>query len=261
MALKISVELAHNCALEEIALHADALESHGCYRVWVPDTIVSAWEAWLAAGIIVQRTRRIQIGLGVINPYTHHPVSMAQMAATMQHLSKGRLALSIGKGIPRFLEKAGIEQKPSAVEECITIIRGLLAGDRTGLKGEAFQIDGMRLRTAPLEKPVPIYAAAIGPAAWDAALRAADGIATIWNDKLGGTLKQAMSKRQLPVAALVPFSLSEGGFPEGWKGLSSPDELSERVDLMERLGIDEVIVAYRELADLEAISRLIKAGA
>ncbi|MBW2285706.1 MAG: LLM class flavin-dependent oxidoreductase, partial [Deltaproteobacteria bacterium] len=189
--------------------------------------------------------------------YTRHPVVVAQMAATMQHLSDGRLALSIGKGIPRFLEKAGIDQKPTAVEECITVLRSLLAGDRTTLNGKALQIDGIRLRTAPLNTAVSLYAAAIGPAGWEAALRVADGVATIWSDKLGETAKQAMSERELPVAALIPFSLSGDTFPEGWHGISSPDELQERVSAMDRQGIDEVIVAYRDMADLEAAAKLI----
>ena len=93
MSLAISVELSHVCPLEEIVEHATALESLGYYRVWVPDTIVSPWEAWLAAGLIVQHSERLKIGLGVTNPYTRHPLVVAQMAATLQHLSAGRLAL------------------------------------------------------------------------------------------------------------------------------------------------------------------------
>ena len=86
--------------------HAAALESLGYYRVWVPDTIVSPWEAWLAACLIMQHTDRLRIGLGVTNPYTRHPVVVAQMAATMQHLSAGRLALSIGKASRFFGSRA-----------------------------------------------------------------------------------------------------------------------------------------------------------
>lgn len=107
MAFKISVELSHVCPLEEITAHAAALESSGFYRVWIPDTLVSPWEAWFASSLILQNTDRLKIGLGVTNPYTRHPVVVAQMAASMQQLSGGRLALSIGKGIDRALQKIG----------------------------------------------------------------------------------------------------------------------------------------------------------
>ena len=71
--IKISAELSHLCPLTEIVQQARVLEDNGFYRVWVPDTIVSPWEAWLAASLITQNTSRLEIGLGVTNPYTRHP--------------------------------------------------------------------------------------------------------------------------------------------------------------------------------------------
>jgi alkanesulfonate monooxygenase SsuD/methylene tetrahydromethanopterin reductase-like flavin-dependent oxidoreductase (luciferase family) len=258
MALNISVELSHVCPLEEIPEHAAALESHGFYRVWVPDTIVSPWEAWLAAGLIMQHTERIKIGLGVTNPYTRHPVVVAQMAATLQHLSAGRLALSVGKGIPRLLEKAGIDQQASAVEECITVLRDLIAGERTSIDGQAFHIDGLRIRTLPPDEAVPIYLAAMSAASWKTAMRVADGVATIFSDEMVDIRTRVMAEKTLPTAALVPFSLAREDFLEGWNRARSLEELQEGVQKMEAARIDEVIVAYREMADLETAARLIE---
>ncbi len=257
MAFNISVELSHVCPLEEITKHAAVLESHGFYRVWIPDTIISPWEAWLAAGLIMQHTSRLEIGLGVTNPYTRHPVVVAQMAATMQRLSGGRLALSIGKGIERVLEKAGIDQHVSAVEECITVLRGLIAGERTSIDGQAFHIDALRIRTLPPEKAVPIYLAAISPSSWETAMRVADGVATIFSDDLAEIRARVMVEKTLPTAALIPFSLSQEDFLEGWNRVSSLNELQECIEKLKAAGIDEVIVAYREMADLETAARLI----
>jgi len=53
MPIRISAELSHICPLEDIIAHATALESGGFYRVWVPDTVVSPWEAWLAASLVM----------------------------------------------------------------------------------------------------------------------------------------------------------------------------------------------------------------
>jgi alkanesulfonate monooxygenase SsuD/methylene tetrahydromethanopterin reductase-like flavin-dependent oxidoreductase (luciferase family) len=258
MAFNISVELSHVCPLEQLTEHAAAIESHAFYRVWIPDTIISPWEAWLAASLIVQHTDRLKIGLGVTNPYTRHPVVVAQMAATMQKLSEGRLALSIGKGIERVLEKAGIDQHASAVEECITVLRGLIAGERTSIAGQAFQIDAMRIRTLPPDKQVPIYLAAISRSSWEAAMRVADGVATIWGDEVAEIRERVMTTRTLPTAALIPFSLSDGDFLEPWNRVSSLAELQQRVEKLKEAGIDEVIVAYREIEDLQTAARLIE---
>jgi alkanesulfonate monooxygenase SsuD/methylene tetrahydromethanopterin reductase-like flavin-dependent oxidoreductase (luciferase family) len=255
VAIHVSAELSHICPLEDITAHAGALEAHGFYRVWVPDTVVSAWEAWLALSVIGQTTQRLRLGLGVTNPYTRHPVVVAQMAATLQRLSQGRLALSLGKGIGRFLEKAGIQQHDTAVEECISVVRRLIAGERTSFAGAAFQIDAMLLRTQSPETPVPLYMAAIGPASWQTALLVADGIATVWHDSLAATRQRWLAERTLPTAVLIPFAQSRDDFFA--RRVSSVSELQERVAQLDEAGFDEVIVAYADLEDLHAAARLL----
>ena len=255
MTLRISAELSHICPLDELSTHATALETHGFHRVWVPDTVVSPWEAWMAASLILQQTSRLQVGVGVTNPYTRHPVVVGQMAAMMRRYSGGRLALSLGKGIGAFLDKAGIVQQDTAVEECVAILRGLIAGERTTFSGRAFQIDAMLLRTHPPETAVPIYLAAIGPNGWASAMRVADGVATVWSDKLAETRQQFMADRALPVAVMIPFAQSRTDFFA--RRVSSLDELRQRVSALDAAGFDEVIVAYAELADLETAAQLI----
>jgi hypothetical protein len=200
-------------------------------------------------------TRRMQIGLGVTNPYTRHPVVMAQMAATIQRCSGDRLTLSVGKGNGRFLDKAGIQQYETAVEECVTIVRRLIAGERTSFVGKAFQIDAMLLRTVPPETSVPIFLAAIGPAAWESAMRIADGVATVWSDTLAETRQHWMAERPLPTAVLIPFAQTRSEFFV--RPVSTLSELQRRVATLESAGFDEVIVAYADLADLGTAARLI----
>jgi alkanesulfonate monooxygenase SsuD/methylene tetrahydromethanopterin reductase-like flavin-dependent oxidoreductase (luciferase family) len=253
--MHISAELSHICPLDEIVQQAAALEAYGFHRVWIPDTVVSPWEAWLAASLIIQHTTRLQIGLGVTNPYTRHPVVVAQMAATLQGYSRGRLTMALGKGTPRFLEKAGIHQHASAVEECLPILRRLMAGERTSASGAAFQIDAMLLRTRPPATPVPIYLAAIGATSWECAMRSADGITTVWSDTLAETRQQFMRERVLPTAVLIPFAQTRPDFFA--HRLTCLDDLRQRLHRIERAGCDEAIVAYADLADLETAAQLL----
>ena len=256
MTIHISVELSHVCPLDGIARHAEMLEMGGFYRVWVPDTMVTPWEAWLAANMIAQQTTRLRIGVGVMNPYTRHPVVVAQMASTLQHFCGGRLALSIGSGVGWVLDKAGIEQHASAVEECITSVRSMITGERTSMNGHTFRIDGVRIRVIPPENSVDIYLAAVSPDSWETAMRVADGVATFWNEEMVETRRRVMADRSLPTAALVPFTLS----PEGIFGQKtiSENELGACVEAMEEAGIEEMMVGYRDLADLETVARLIQ---
>jgi alkanesulfonate monooxygenase SsuD/methylene tetrahydromethanopterin reductase-like flavin-dependent oxidoreductase (luciferase family) len=255
VSIRISAELSHVCPLDEVILHATVLEDCGFHRVWIPDTVVSAWEAWIAASLILQHTQRIQVGLGVTNPYTRHPVVVAQMAATLQTYSGGRLAISLGKGIGRFLDKAGVTQHDAAVEECATILRALIAGERATFTGQTFQIDAMLLRTQPPDVPVPLYLAAIGPNGWDSAMRVGDGVATVWSDALPETRRKFMAERLIPSAVLIPFAQSRTDFFA--RRVTTLEELQERVGALEAAGFDEVIVAYAEMADLQTAAQLV----
>lgn len=249
--IKISAELSHLCPLTEIVQQARALDENGFYRVWVPDTIVSPWEAWLAASLITQNTSRLGIGLGVTNPYTRHPMVMAQMACTLQTISRGRLSLSLGKGIARLLEKAGIKQKEKAVEECLTIIRHLTHGERYSFEGQAFRLDGVRLRVEPPEKKIPIYMAAMGPSGWETAGRIADGVSTIWSESSNELRHRYLGGNPLPVAVLVPFSVTRPDFFPNQ--LQSVEALGKRIADVEGAGFDEIIVAYGDMKDLQLI--------
>jgi len=250
--IKISAELSHLCPLADIVRQARVLEDKGFYRVWVPDTMVSPWEAWLAASLIIQNTSKLRIGLGVTNPYTRHPVVMAQMACTLQALSQGRLALSIGKGIARFLEKAGIGQNEKAVEECVTILRSLTNGERFSFEGQAFRLDAVRLRMDPSEKKIPIYLAAIGPSGWETAARVADGVATIWSKNIKESRQRYLNGKPLPLAVLVPFSQSQPDFFPNT--VQSGEILAEQVAELEEAGVDETIIAYGDRKDLKFIT-------
>jgi hypothetical protein len=130
-----------------------------------------------------------------------------------------------------------------------------MAGERTSFAGTAFQIDAMLLRTVPPETPMPIFLAAIGPAGWESAMRVADGIATVWSDTLAATRQRWMAERALPTAVLIPFAQTRPDFFT--RPVASLVELQRRVMVLEAAGFDEVIVAYADLADLDAAARLV----
>jgi alkanesulfonate monooxygenase SsuD/methylene tetrahydromethanopterin reductase-like flavin-dependent oxidoreductase (luciferase family) len=214
--------------------------------------MVSPWEAWLAASLIIQNTSRIRIGLGVTNPYTRHPVVMAQMACTLQALSQGRLTLSIGKGIARFLTKVGIEQHEKAVEECVTILRALTNGERFSFEGQVFQLEAVRLRMDMSEKKIPIYMAVVGPSGWKKAARLADGVSTFWGENIQESHHRYLNEKPLPVAVLVPFSLTRPDF--FLNTVQSAEVLAEKVNELEEAGFDEIIIAYGDMKDLEFVT-------
>lgn len=251
MKIKISAELSHICPLAEIKYQVKTLEEKGIYRIWVPDTIVSPWEYWIAATLAVENTENTEIGLGVTNPYTRSPVVLAQAVATLDSLSGGRISLSLGKGVPRFLEKAGLKHHEKGLEEAIQIIRNLIKGERVTFHGEVFRIDGMLLRTLPAARAIPIYLAAVGEPSWQMAAHIADGVSTFFTDDLLAKKQRFLSGSTLPVAVLVPFSVKKKDFfPQA---LNSPETLAGVVEKLDGWGISEIIIAYADLEDVETL--------
>ncbi len=249
--IQLSLELSYRCPVEEIHRHSDLAEEAEFHRIWVPDTVVSPWDAWLAASLIVQNTKRLRVGVGVTNPFTRHPVVMAQMACMLQTLSRGRLSLCLGKGLSSFLKKLGIHPEDEGVEEGVAILRRLISGERCHFQGRVFQVDGLRLKAAP-PPFIPIYLAATGPAGWERGIRLGDGLSVFWEEGLGEKMRSLLSEPRLPVAVLIPFSVSLPDFFPNQ--VTQIEVLVDRIRALEEQRVDEVIVAYGDFIDLKRIT-------
>ncbi len=120
-------------------------------------------------------TKKIKVGVGVINPYSRNSAVIAETIATIDELSKGRAILALGTGVPPLIEQMGIKfERPLAtMRESVHVIRELLAGKDVTFQGRATNLKDVTLGVNPyfslLEpfKPtrlhIPIYVAAIGP--------------------------------------------------------------------------------------------------
>src|SRR5262245_65819886 len=97
-------------------------------------------EAWTVLTALAEVTRRIALGPLVLNVANRHPGVLANMAATLQTVSGGRLLLGIGAGgsrrTPYAAEQQAIgqsverdETRARRVTEAIELMRRLWAGD------------------------------------------------------------------------------------------------------------------------------------
>lgn len=142
----------------EVVQAADAL---GLECVWVGEHLGHR-DAMVYAAALLERTRRLAVGVGAISPYYRHPAQIAMGVATLRETYGPRVRLMLGLGNVEQIGRLGreITAPARAVREAVGVVRALLERGRVELEGETFTADGVRMGdVAPA--PVPIYVAAV----------------------------------------------------------------------------------------------------
>jgi 5,10-methylenetetrahydromethanopterin reductase len=177
--------------VREIVAMARACEQAGFDAFWLAE----AYPWWRKHGfearsstailaVIAAETRRIQLGWGIISPYTRHPVQIAMEARVMQDLAGDRFLLGLGASkifMKEIGEGQGEKAGPATVmRESIEIVRGVLAGDGFDYQGKVFAANVPPLKPdAPTPRGTPpIYIAATGPVLQKMSGRMAEGLLT-----------------------------------------------------------------------------------
>lgn len=142
------------------------------------------FEAWTLLAALAAKTTRIRVGVLVSCNTFRHPAWLAKQAATVDHVSNGRLELGLGAGwyVPEH-EMLGIEFPPprelvDRFEEAVVIVDGLLRNELFTHTGRHYQLREAAFRPPPIQKPrPPLTLGAHGPRMLKIVARYADA----WN--------------------------------------------------------------------------------
>src|SRR6266576_2686608 len=169
--LQLSMEPVH-----ETAAMAMACEVAGFDAFWIAEAYpwwrkhsFEARSSTAVLAVIAAHTTRMQLGWGIISPYTRHPVQIAMEARVMQDLAGDRFLLGLGASkifMKEIGEGEGEKIGPATVmRESIEVVRGVLQGDAFRYQGKVFAADVPPLkRDAHTPRGIPpIYIAATGP--------------------------------------------------------------------------------------------------
>lgn len=150
----------------------------GFESLWVTERYFHE-ETFSMLGYLAATTRRVRLGVGVVNPYTRNPALLAMAAATVDRISGGRFILGLGRSDKAVIEgKMGIPygRPRTTLEETVTVVRALLSGDTgTSISG-GVKLRDARLAVGPAQSSVPVYLGAMGPRALHVAGAIADGV-------------------------------------------------------------------------------------
>jgi alkanesulfonate monooxygenase SsuD/methylene tetrahydromethanopterin reductase-like flavin-dependent oxidoreductase (luciferase family) len=123
-----------------------------------------AWfDGWTTLAAMALETSTIRIGPLVANPILRRPTVLAKAAATVDHLSNGRLELAIGQGVERFdHEETGTAywspgERAARFREYVEIVDGALRSWEApfSFEGRHHVAHDVTLAPAPVQRPRP----------------------------------------------------------------------------------------------------------
>jgi coenzyme F420-dependent glucose-6-phosphate dehydrogenase len=278
--------LEHAVLAEAVGFDALTVSDH--FHPWVDDASACGF-AWTWLGALAARTHGVRIATAVTCPLFHyHPGLVAQAAATVDRLSGGRFALGVGTGEginerPLGWSFPGYKERAGRIDEAITIMRRLLAGEKLDFAGQYYQTRAAKLYSPP-KGTVPIWMAAGGTQSATLAGRIADGlilsvkVPAEAREQIIEPFRRAAREAGRPAPTLIAqrWSILARDEDEAWQALQAwrglrvegrleevdPAVLRARADAMDRR---EIIAKYawaRTPAELVEIYRpLVEVGA
>lgn len=165
-----------------------------------PDPTGPQLEGWTLLGALAARTERIRLGLMVTGNTYRHPAVLANIGATVDVISNGRLDFGIGAGwnelesnmygIPLYKPGERIRRLSEACE----VIKLLWTETVANFDGKYYQLKDARCEPKPVQKPYPPFV--IGGGGEQLTLRVVARHANIWNF-VGGSVEDFKHKDEV----------------------------------------------------------------
>jgi F420-dependent oxidoreductase-like protein len=142
-------------------------------------------EGWSMLAALAEATHRLRLGVLVTGIHHRHPAVLANMAATIDIISDGRLEIGLGAGWNDQESSAyGLalgtpRERSDRFEEACAVLVGLLGSTSTTFHGTYFDLEEARCEPKPVQQPHPPIC--IGGSGERRTLRTAARFAQHWN--------------------------------------------------------------------------------
>ncbi len=150
-------------AFDQALGEVEAADEWGLDAVWLAElhgaperSVLSA--PMMVASAIAAATERVRIGLAVQVLPLSHPLRLAEEAATVDQVSRGRLIYGIGRsGVVRTYEEYGVsyDESRERFAETLEIMRLAWTEPRFSYQGKYHSFDDVALSPKPYQKPHP----------------------------------------------------------------------------------------------------------
>jgi F420-dependent oxidoreductase-like protein len=153
-------------ALWQAADEMDVFESAWTFDHFYPiysDPTGPCLEGWVTLTALAQATRRLRLGCMVSGMLYRHPAVLANMAATLDIISGGRLELGVGAGWNQEecdaygIELGTLTERFDRFAEGVEVLHALLTQKTSTFSGRYFQLTEARCEPKPVQQPHPPF--------------------------------------------------------------------------------------------------------
>ena len=126
------------------------------------DQLIPVHESWVTLAALARDVPRIRLGTMVSGNTYRHPAVLANMAATIDNLSDGRLVLGLGSGwqqnehLAYGIDYGTIGNRLRMLDEACQILKGLFSQDHFDFRGEFYQLQHAPLEPKPKQENLPL---------------------------------------------------------------------------------------------------------
>ncbi|HSR79498.1 MAG TPA: LLM class flavin-dependent oxidoreductase [Hyphomicrobiaceae bacterium] len=139
-------------AYDRLGIHRYHLAEHHA----TPLGLAPSPSVFLAA--VAQRTQRLRFGPLVYTLSLHHPLRVAEEICMLDHMSRGRFELGVGRGVsPHEVAYYGVDpaKAQAMYVEALQVILQALAGRTLSFAGEHYTFNDVPIELEPVQRPHP----------------------------------------------------------------------------------------------------------
>ena len=149
-------------AFDDSFREVDAAEELGIGSVWLSEdhftNLSMVASPLVVASAVAARTSKIRIGLAVLVLPLYNPLQIAEEAATVDQISKGRLDFGIGRsGVVKYYHGYNMDYEESRgrFSEAMDVILRAWSDDPLSYQGEYYTFSEVNVMPKPYQKPHP----------------------------------------------------------------------------------------------------------
>lgn len=234
-------------AVTRAARHAEEL---GFADVWISDHVVHPAAqtypspylldpivtlSWAAAS-----TSSIGLGTSVLVVPMHNPLELANVLASLDRMSGGRLTVGVGVGWSEDEYAAlgwSFGDRGRRLDEALDLWRAAWHDDPVTFHGEFTSFDDVRVLPQP-ERPIPVWVGGSSEVAYRRAIQRGDGYQAVGIKPPDAATVVERLRRDRPDPAFT-ISVRTGWDPQGM----DPDEIRAERDAFAEAGVQHVVAA------------------